>query len=99
MTNSEKYIAHETKMQKLRLATPVGLFANLFTSIGGMALVIYFANRMIGGFDSTIEKLNERVSQTDSVLFNRINEMTATERTDVLTLTAKVYGCCGAKGG
>lgn len=86
MSPTEKYIAKETMMQKYRWATPIGLAANLFTSIGGMALVAYFANYYIQTQD-----------KKDDVIFSEMKSLKDGEVKDMLCLTRSVYQCCGEK--
>lgn len=86
MSPTEKYIAKETMMQKYRWATPIGLAANLFTSIGGMALVAYFANYYI-----------EAQDKKDEILFEEVKNLKDNESKDILCLTKSVYQCCGEK--
>ena len=82
----EKYLAKETRMQQYRWATPIGLVANLFTSIGGMCAVGYFANHYI-----------EQQDKKSEIIFEELKELKDGESKDVLCLTRNLYACCGSK--
>jgi hypothetical protein len=86
MPPMEKYLAKETSMQRYRWATPIGLVANLFTSIGGMALVAYFANYYIQNQD-----------KKDDVIFTEMKSLRDRQSHDILCLTKGLYQCCGSK--
>ena len=96
-------------MQKLRLATPVGVLTNLFTSIGGFALIATLIWHWIDATEKSIQTLNDKSDAHYKSIYQKIDSVSKqeaidisqeaqTEKQDVISLTAKVYGCCGGKG-
>ena len=58
MTEHDKYYHRETQMQKLRLATPIGMIANFFTAIGGFTVTGMLIWHWVGGVEQSIKYVN-----------------------------------------
>lgn len=95
----------EGRMQKWRRLTPIGLAANLITSIGGMGIAGWLAIHLITSFEQEIKSLNQKIDTGNAAVIQKIDQYAQKEDNDVLLLTQKqnadtlalnqkVYACC-----
>ena len=97
MTSMEAHLKRETKMQKLRMATPIGLAINTVMSAGGFGLLIWLAVHFIEGTEKRMDNFETMAEQRGTALFQKINVISSKENADVLCLTKGLYKCCGEK--
>lgn len=86
MAPIEKFLAKEARMQNYRWATPIGLAANLFASIGGLAAVGFGISHYVDAQD-----------KKDAMIFEQMKSLKDGEARDIICLTRSVYSCCGEK--
>lgn len=100
MNMSEKHAAH------LRKVTPIGVITNLFTTLGGFSLIGFLIWHGIEGMEGSIRAIDGKNDSHYKSIYQKIDQVSQREtadmmsiaqieKNDVLTLTEKVYSCCG----
>ena len=101
----EDYVDFESKMQKWRKLTPIGMILNLIATFGSMGVVGWFAIHLVTTFERELDSINKKIDTGNALVIQRIDDYVQKENNDVLSLTQKqsadflalnqkVYACC-----
>lgn len=80
-----------------RRVTPVSSIINTLMTGGGFALLIWMAIHFVEGFETRMDKFEEKADNRNKLIFQKIIDIDTREYKDITCLSKALYRCCGSK--
>ena len=89
----EKWLAEETRGQKWRRLTPLGILTAVSTNFVGWGIIVWFLCYFVQANDKKFDLDRDQIIG----IVQDVKEVKAQEAKDVLCLSERQWACCGIK--